>query len=182
MPKALDNRAQFRRSYSRLIDGKRCVWDVERLWRLAACLPVEEVAVSVLHESDADLWFDGSPPTIRCIAEHCRRIVGADLEWPIILSAEGHLMDGGHRVARALLEGCTSLRATRFVTTPPPDLVEQTGNVGDIMNAERNLFERLFKLWATISKDVVDGKKDPQRLADLLQSFMQERHPRDRHG
>jgi hypothetical protein len=40
---------------------------------------------------------------------------------PIILSAEGRVMDGMHRIARALLEGRTTVVAVRFVRPIPPD-------------------------------------------------------------
>lgn len=45
----------------------------------------------------------------------------ADLTYPIILSSDGRVMDGMHRVARALLEGETSIRAVQFRQDPPPD-------------------------------------------------------------
>jgi len=112
-------------THSRVIDGKRYVWNVERLWPLAAGLPVKRVALASIRELDEDCWFcGGKSPTIRAVAEHCRRIADADLDRPIILIADGSLMDGGHRVARAFLEGRESLPAVQFPTMPEPDAVE----------------------------------------------------------
>ena len=37
-----------------------------------------------------------------------------------------------------------------------------------------NVFERLFKLWAMVAKLVLDGKRDPQRVADILQGIVNE--------
>src|SRR5688572_6225969 len=98
-------RPQFRSTHSRDFDGKRHVWNVERLWPLAASLPVSQVPLAQIAELDEDSWFCGKSLTIRAVAEHCRRIMAADLDQPIILNADGSLMDGGHRVARAYLEG-----------------------------------------------------------------------------
>lgn len=45
----------------------------------------------------------------------------ADLEFPIILSSEGRVMDGMHRVLKALLNGLKSIEAVRFDRDPAPD-------------------------------------------------------------
>ncbi len=39
-----------------------------------------------------------------------------------------------------------------------------------------NQFERLFKLWATVAKLVLDGKRSAQKVADALQSIVNEAH------
>jgi len=116
---------EFGHTHSRVINGKRHVWDVKRLWPLVATLRVREVPIAAIHELDEDCWFCGGKlPTIRAIAEHCRRINAADLSLPLILNADGSLMDGGHRVARALLEGKAALPAVQFETMPSPDRIE----------------------------------------------------------
>ena len=33
-------------------------------------------------------------------------------------------MDGGHRLARALLEGTTTIKAVQFAQMPEPDIIE----------------------------------------------------------
>lgn len=101
--------------------GGRAFWSTERLWRLAASLPVLEVAVADVGELDEDCWFDGRPATCRMVAEHSRRITTADLTFPVILAADGRLMDGGHRIAKAWLAGLPSVRAVRFAVDPEPD-------------------------------------------------------------
>lgn len=104
-------------------DGLRA-WDVHRLIALAEPLPVEEVPLGAISELDEDYWsFDGVPLTCREIAEHTSLINGADLGYPILLSSDGRVMDGMHRVAKALIEGRASLPAKRFVHDPEPDHV-----------------------------------------------------------
>ncbi len=97
-------------------------WDVDRLIRLSAALPVEQVLVSEVREIDSVYWFDDwHTPTVRRIIEHFHLTQQADMSYPIILRPDGHVMDGMHRVARALLEGRQVLDAVRFQVLPPPD-------------------------------------------------------------
>jgi hypothetical protein len=46
-----------------------------------------------------------------------------DLSCPIILSSDGWVMDGVHRVGKALLEGRERVQAVRLRSDPPPDFV-----------------------------------------------------------
>ena len=48
----------------------------------------------------------------------------SDLDSPIILSADGRVMDGMHRVLKALLNGLQSIEAVRFGRDPEPDFVD----------------------------------------------------------
>jgi hypothetical protein len=57
------------------------------------------------------------------VAEHAHRINTVDLTYPVILSADGGLMDGGHRIAKAYLLGQPTVRARRFATDPDPDWI-----------------------------------------------------------
>ena len=47
----------------------------------------------------------------------------ADLRWPVILSGDGRVMDGMHRIAQALRQGRTHIAAVRFAQESPPDPV-----------------------------------------------------------
>lgn len=68
------------------------------------------------------MWFgDDERPTWRAMLEHVRLIEEADLSFPIILSATGAVMDGMHRVARAVLEGRDEIEAAQFTEDPEPD-------------------------------------------------------------
>jgi len=98
-------------------------WDVDRLIRLSRNLPIEQVAVDSIGEVDTAYWFDASSeePTVRKVIEHVRLISEVDTSYPIILGYDGRLMDGMHRIARALLEGRTVVSAVRFRSPPEPD-------------------------------------------------------------
>jgi hypothetical protein len=48
-------------------------------------------------------------------------VQAVDLSHPIILGDDGRVMDGMHRVVRALLEGRATIAAVRFDVDPEPD-------------------------------------------------------------
>jgi hypothetical protein len=104
-------------------DGLRA-WDVDRLVVLTKDLPVIQVPLSAIAELDQPYWYDhGYAPTCRSIAEHAKLIGEADLAFPIILSSDGGVMDGMHRVAKAVLEGRAFIAARQFADDPKPDYV-----------------------------------------------------------
>ena len=106
------------------VPGGRAVWFTERLWHLARTLPIQTVGINEIAEFEQVCWFHAaSPATCRAVAEHAQRIQNADLRFPIILAADGHLMDGGHRLAKAWLAGLTHIQAVRFPIDPPPDFI-----------------------------------------------------------
>ena len=99
-------------------------WDIDRLVLLTRDLPVIQVPLAAIAELDKPYWHDhGYAPTCRNIAEHARLINEADLAFPIILSSDGGVMDGMHRVAKAVLEGRDTIAARQFTCDPEPDHV-----------------------------------------------------------
>jgi hypothetical protein len=97
-------------------------WDVDRLVRLSAGLPVEQIPLDSIDEVDSVYWFtDELAPTVRAVVEHTRLVQEIDASYPIILGSDGRVMDGMHRVARALLEGRSTIAAVRFETPLEPD-------------------------------------------------------------
>lgn len=97
-------------------------WDVDRLIRLSAELQPREVPFERIQDLDPDYWFGGrvEVATVRKVFEHFR-LIQQDPEYPIILGAEGRVMDGMHRVVRALLEGRRTIAAVQFEINPQPD-------------------------------------------------------------
>ena len=100
-------------------------WDVDRLVRFTATLPRREVPLESIRELDEPFWFgEGSETaTCRAVADHARLMQMADLRYPIILGADGRVMDGMHRVAKAYLEGRETILAVRLEVDPAPDFV-----------------------------------------------------------
>ena len=97
-------------------------WDVENLIAASSELQVRDVALDSVADVDTDFWFKFGPtPTVRRIIDQIRLIQEVDLSYPIILGADGRVMDGMHRIARALLEGQVTIKAVQFIDEPEPD-------------------------------------------------------------
>jgi hypothetical protein len=113
-----------RQYHSRVVNGRTLIWDVHRLVELARSYQVRAVSLSSIGELDECFWFEGEPATCRAVSLHAKLILEADLAYPIILSSSGRVMDGMHRVCRALLEGRTTVAAVQFTTDPEPDYID----------------------------------------------------------
>ena len=98
-------------------------WDVDRLVRLTESLPRRRVALSDIREFDEPWFGSDEAPTWRALVEHVKLMDAADLSFPIVLAADGTVMDGMHRLAKALKAGHTDIEAIQFVMDPPPDYV-----------------------------------------------------------
>ena len=100
-------------------------WDVDRLVDLTRDFPRVIVPLDEIKELDEEYWLDENEerPTCRWVAEHMRLVEETDLEYPIILSSNGRIMDGMHRVVKALVQGLKSIEAVRFTVDPEPDFV-----------------------------------------------------------
>lgn len=98
-------------------------WDVIRLVELTKNFKRQRVKLDSIQEIDQAFWFGDKhdKPTCRAIVEHMRLIKETDFSYPIILSSDGRVMDGMHRVAKALLEGQETIEAVQFSQDPKPD-------------------------------------------------------------
>ena len=118
------NETNQQHKHSRIIDGQKYEWDVYSLWEKAKDLPVREVEIESIEEINKVIWFNEKrKPTLRQVVKHFKRINEADLSIPVILNSDGTLMDGYHRVARALLENKKTILAVQFEEMPEPDHV-----------------------------------------------------------
>lgn len=95
-------------------------WDVDRLVDLSRALPQRMVPLSAIQELD-EPWSEAQ--TWRDLVAHVQLIDEADLSYPIILSADGRVMDGRHRVAKALRAGRAMVAAVQFTEDPKADHV-----------------------------------------------------------
>lgn len=109
--------------YFRPSSGGLLSWDVDRLVQLSSHLPRKRIPLSQIRELD-EAWFgEDERPTWRAMLEHMRLIDEADLSFPIIVSSTGAVMDGMHRIAKAVREGRTEIEAVQFDEDPEPDHV-----------------------------------------------------------
>jgi len=91
-------------------------WDVATL--ISYC---KEKNYPIFDLPLAGVPTDGMPLTITDYAgfiKHCKRVQDADLQYPIILDDKGSIADGHHRVAKAVLNGDTTIKAIRIQEMP----------------------------------------------------------------
>lgn len=100
-------------------------WDVDRLVDLTSNLVPLDIPLSAIRELDEPFWYglDGDIATCRSVALHAKLIGETDLGYPIILSQDGRVMDGMHRVCKALSCGNKTISAVQFTRDPEPDHV-----------------------------------------------------------
>ena len=95
-------------------------WNVAGLVEKAKDLPVQEMSMTALNIYDIHPKIE----TMRSFVAHIKSVLAADMQYPIILDDEGFIMDGRHRVAKALLEGHETIKFVRFETDPNPDFMD----------------------------------------------------------
>ncbi|MRW88863.1 hypothetical protein GJ699_02575 [Duganella sp. FT80W] len=100
-------------------DGK--VWNVTNLIARAKDLEPFDLPLAAIYLG-TEVW--GATGTPYGMAFHMRRALDVDTSYPVIMSEEGFIMDGWHRVLRALIDGNATIKAVRFAKTPPHDYLE----------------------------------------------------------
>jgi ParB-like chromosome segregation protein Spo0J len=93
----------------------RAHWSVPRLFELARELPILEIPLNHLN-----LWYTYERLSLRDMVMHMNAVNAADLDKPIILDEDGELLDGRHRIMKAMLLGHVTIKAVRFDENPSP--------------------------------------------------------------
>jgi hypothetical protein len=91
-------------------------WRCTRLFHLAKDLPVMDVPLDHLN-----VYFTWKELTLREMVMHMKAVQDADMSCPIILDEDGDVLDGRHRIMKAILTGAKTIKAVRFDENPPPD-------------------------------------------------------------
>ncbi len=93
-------------------------WSVARLIQLSKPLKVMEIPLDHLN-----VYYKYDELTLRNMVTHMKAVQDADLDFPIILDEDGELMDGRHRIMKAMLCGAETIKAVRFDENPEPCVV-----------------------------------------------------------
>ena len=64
--------------------------------------------------------YNYSNLTLRKMAMHIKAVLAADMSCPIILDEDGELMDGRHRLMRAMIDGHETIKVVKFQSNPNP--------------------------------------------------------------
>jgi hypothetical protein len=98
-------------------------WDVDRLVELSRSSSRKHVPLSKILELDQAWSSEDGHQTWRAMLEHLKLMDEADLAFPVILSSDGRVMDGMHRIAKAVHQGRDEIEAVQFDVDPEPDFV-----------------------------------------------------------
>jgi hypothetical protein len=100
-------------------------WSVHRLVEISSPPAARTRTLSAIRELDEPYWSGESTKSITCrqIVEHARLIRDCGFAFPVILSSDGRVMDGMHRICKALFEGLSDIEAVRLIQDPEPDYV-----------------------------------------------------------
>ena len=115
-------------NFSHNIDGKRHIWLIHNLHSYCKSFPVQQIDITLLQNNlELNLWFDESEePTINAILIHIKRIQNADTNYPIIVGPNYVIMDGLHRLVKAILAEETTIPAICLKNWPMADIINCT--------------------------------------------------------
>lgn len=110
-----------------VLGKNQCCSIGEREWRVAGLIKrAEELEPFDLPLKHIDLTVKYDLSSMRDFCGHIQLILNSDLDSPIILNEDGALMDGRHRIMRAILDGKETVKAVRFETDPPADWIHDS--------------------------------------------------------
>ena len=86
-------------------------WLADTLWRAAEPLRAVPLQVNWLIDEDWNIHA----------FEEVHRVLVADLKYPIILTPDGYICEGHHRVLKCLFLGQRTIHAVQLDEMPKPD-------------------------------------------------------------
>lgn len=90
-------------------------WSAEYLYKKVRELDLKPEKVKLRHMNLSCLpWQDGAIQNMDCFLFHAVRVQDCDTSIPVIMRHDGYVIDGWHRIAKAILEGKKEILAYRF--------------------------------------------------------------------
>ena len=89
-------------------------WYVQDLWEASEDLEIFEIPLMAINMSCSRYLAD----SIHDLAWQMKRVINTDLSYPILLTPDGSICDGVHRVTKATYLGKTTIKAKRFKNMP----------------------------------------------------------------
>ena len=95
---------------------------VTDLWEASNYLPVHMLPVETLTHflDEQPHWCEGTPRRSGSMPRRANAVLTLTLAYPIILSEEGHLLDGRHRLGKAWVLGLRTIAVVCFQQNPVP--------------------------------------------------------------
>jgi hypothetical protein len=91
-------------------------WYEHALWEAAKLenLPIIDVPVCAVPIN----YIPWELEDLEDMMYHIRKVEQADLMFPVIFDDKGNLIDGYHRLVKAIMNGYKTIKAVRFITLP----------------------------------------------------------------
>ena len=102
----------FTDSQSITVNDRR--YNVHAAIKLSEYLPVKDYLIEdlyIAYESPCD-------DNLRSFIEHMRMVVDADLSYPVLMNEDGFIIDGRHRLSKAILNKQKTIKGVRFMKDP----------------------------------------------------------------
>lgn len=97
-------------------------WDLQQIWDSTKNFEVKEIKVSKLWDDrykEAWCWqHEGEIINNLFFLHHMKRVLNADLSYPIILSEENLIFDGVHRLMKAKHLGLEYIKYVKYEKDP----------------------------------------------------------------
>lgn len=97
-------------------------WPLQRLWEKSKNLEITQIEVDLLwDERYAEAWcwqHDNEKLNNEFFLHHMKRVLKADLDYPIILSEERYIFDGVHRLVKAKQLNLKYITCVQFQKDP----------------------------------------------------------------
>lgn len=118
---SLRKQYHFRKSEN----GDLLIWDVLQLIEKAKHLTPKLISISSIKEINENYWYEigDSEPTCASLIEHMKLVNDVNLDYPIILCKDGRIMDGMHRICKAIILGEKEIKVFQFEEYVPPDYI-----------------------------------------------------------
>ena len=106
-------------------DANIYYWKATTLWKLSENLPTEHIPLTDFDWANDNFQCRSlsDPPLWRDIGDHAKRILKADLQYPIIINENGDIIDGMHRVLKSYMFDLPTVKAVRLQKMPSPDQI-----------------------------------------------------------
>ena len=128
MKDQFDKLLNEKEGYTPVEYGRQChkvknkIWYVSSLVEYAKSMEVQTIKIEDIRAVKLNLpLLKDHGVTHLEIAYHMRVAMNANMDYPIILAQDGRIMDGHHRVIKALAMGIPEVKVVQFNIDPEPD-------------------------------------------------------------
>lgn len=126
-------------------------YSVPSLWKAAVGLPVEKVKIEKLtHLLKSRMWKDYGGGKMLALESkdpwHRKKVEKASLRYPILIHPNGWVMDGAHRMVKAVKHGTKEVSVIRFPEDPTEARVEKKAEHPEILPSDPDRPARMSRM------------------------------------